>query len=184
MTGQGLVAEDGSIRPDNGRRRKCIRLVMVDRPGARWHRAGLEELADRTRTAQHRLAADVMRNARLCVVVRLAVVLMTVGLVARRMHQSMGRMHPKNRSEHRCKSEDMSGRDCAAGLHIICQYCRTPKAKPTRPLLSNSHRHVKSIVPTDGVSWVASEYRDHTRFLNLAKRAGYESRMAEMSTIS
>ena len=88
--------------------------MMVDRIEARLDRAGLEELADGTRTAQHRVATGVMRNARLCVVVRVAVVLMAVGLMVRRMHQNMERMHAKHRSEHRCKGEDTGRRDCAA----------------------------------------------------------------------
>ena len=111
--------EDGSIRPDNGYGRWCINLVKIGRLEARLHRVGLEEIADGTRTARHRPAAAVMRNVHLCVVVRLAVVLMAVGLMARRMHENVERMHPKNRSEHRCKGQDTGCRDCAAQLHLL-----------------------------------------------------------------
>ena len=119
MTGQGLIAKEGSIRPNNDRCPMNTCLVKIAWIGARLYMAGLEEIADRTRTAQHRLAAGVMRNARLRVVVRLAVIPAAVGLMARRMHQKVDRMYPKDRNKHRCKGEDTGCRDCAARLHLL-----------------------------------------------------------------
>gem|GEM_PF-3796968 len=102
MTGQRMIAIDESIRSDNGRRRRKIHLLMVGGLEARLHRTDLEELADGTRSVQHRpttslqrglprrvITVMVIRSARLRALVRRAVVLMVVELMARRMHQGM-----------------------------------------------------------------------------------------------
>jgi len=114
-----MVTGDGIVRPDNGQGRRCICFVKIGLLEARLHRAGLEKIADGTRTAQRRPAAAVLRDFPLCVMIRIAVAMMAVGLMARRMQQWMEQMHPKRRSEHRCKGKHTNCGDCVTGLHQL-----------------------------------------------------------------